>query len=126
MRLRNAFKSYKKEGVLAPLFKLMEACFELVIPLIMAYLVDDIIPLGRLDLVWHPIGLLIVMAVLAAFMAIIAQFYAAKTAVGISSQLSKDLFAKILSLSQEERDRLNASSLVNRVTSDVLQLQTGD
>lgn len=125
MRLRNAFKSYKKEGVLAPLFKLMEACFELVIPLIMAYLVDDIIPQSRLDLVWYPIGLLIVMAVSAAFMAIIAQFYAAKTAVGISSQLSKDLFAKILSLSQEERDRLNASSLVNRVTSDVLQLQTG-
>lgn len=125
MSLKNAFKSYRKEGVLAPLFKFLEACFELVMPLIMAHMVDDIIPQSRLDLIWHPIGLLVILALSGAFMAIIAQFYAAKAAVGISSLLSRELFSKILALPQVERDQLNGSSLVNRLTSDVLQLQTG-
>ncbi|MGT2865833.1 ABC transporter ATP-binding protein [Streptococcus fryi] len=125
MSLKNAFKSYRKEGVLAPLFKFLEACFELVMPLIMAHMVDDIIPQSRLDLIWQPIGLFVILALSGAFMAIIAQFYAAKAAVGISSLLSRELFSKILALPQVERDQLNGSSLVNRLTSDVLQLQTG-
>lgn len=125
MSLKNAFKSYRKEGALAPLFKFLEACFELVMPLIMAHMVDDIIPQSRLDLIWQPIGLLVILALSGAFMAIIAQFYAAKAAVGISSLLSRELFSKILALPQVERDQLNGSSLVNRLTSDVLQLQTG-
>ena len=119
------FRNYKKEAVLGPFFKLLEATFELLVPLLIAHLVDQLIPRqdqgGMLGLV----GLLFVFAGFGVLVAITAQYYSSKAAVGFTKELTNDLYEKILSLSKEQRDRLTSSSLVTRLTSDTYQIQTG-
>ena len=119
------FKWYLKETVLGPLFKLFEASFELLVPIIIARIVDTIIPSNnKMNLVLM-VGLLFLFAVVGVIVAITAQYFSSKAAVGYTRQLTKDLFKKIMGLSKEDRDKLTTSSLVTRLTSDTYQIQTG-
>ena len=119
------FRNYKKETILGPFFKLLEASFELLVPLLIAHLVDQLIPRQDRGGMLGMVGLLFVFAGSGVLVAITAQYYSSKAAVGYTKELTNDLYEKILSLSKEQRDRLTTSSLVTRLTSDTYQIQTG-
>ena len=119
------FRNYKKETILGPFFKLLEATFELLVPLLIAHLVDQLIPRQDQGGIFGLVGLLFVFAGFGVLVAITAQYYSSKAAVGYTKELTNDLYEKILSLSKEQRDRLTTSSLVTRLTSDTYQIQTG-
>ena len=123
--LLSYFKPYIKESILAPLFKLLEAVFELLVPMVIAGIVDQSLPQGDQGHLWMQIGLLLIFAVIGVVVALIAQFYSAKVAVGFANELTNDLYRHILSLPKDSRDRLTTSSLVTRLTSDTYQIQTG-
>lgn len=123
--LSRYFKGYLKETVLGPLFKLFEASFELLVPIIIARIVDTIIPSNNEVNLVLMIGLLFLFAVVGVIVAITAQYFSSKAAVGYTRQLTKDLFEKIMGLSKEDHDKLTTSSLVTRLTSDTYQIQTG-
>lgn len=124
-RLLSYFKPYIKESFLAPLFKLLEAVFELLVPMVIAGIVDQSIPQKDQGHLWMQMGLLFVFAVIGVLVALVAQFYSAKAAVGFTKELTNDLYRHILSLPKDSRDRLTTSSLVTRLTSDTYQIQTG-
>ncbi|VED67341.1 MULTISPECIES: ABC transporter ATP-binding protein [Streptococcus] len=119
------FRNYKKETILGPFFKLLEATFELLVPLLIAHLVDQLIPSQDQGGLLGLVVLLFVFAGFGVLVAITAQYYSSKAAVGYTKELTNDLYEKILSLSKEQRDRLTTSSLVTRLTSDTYQIQTG-
>ena len=123
--LLSYFKPYIKESFLAPLFKLLEAVFELLVPMVIAGIVDQSIPQKDQGHLWMQMGLLVVFAVIGVLVALVAQFYSAKAAVGFTKELTNDLYRHILSLPKDTRDRLTTSSLVTRLTSDTYQIQTG-
>ena len=123
--LLSYFKPYIKESFLAPLFKLLEAVFELLVPMVIAGIVDQSIPQKDQGHLWMKMGLLFVFAVIGVLVALVAQFYSAKAAVGFAKELTNDLYRHILSLPKDSRDRLTTSSLVTRLTSDTYQIQTG-
>lgn len=123
--LLSYFKPYIKESFLAPLFKLLEAVFELLVPMVIAGIVDQSIPQKDQGHLWMQMGLLFVFAVIGVLVALVAQFYSAKAAVGFTKELTNDLYRHILSLPKDSRDRLTTSSLVTRLTSDTYQIQTG-
>ena len=123
--LLSYFKPYIKESFLAPLFKLLEAVFELLVPMVIAGIVDQSIPHKNQGHLWMQIGLLFVFAVIGVLVALVAQFYSAKAAVAFTKELTNDLYRHILSLPKDSRDRLTTSSLVTRLTSDTYQIQTG-
>ncbi len=118
-------KNYKKEAILGPLFKLFEAAFELCIPLIVASLIDDGIKLNDHQHVLVMSILLMVFPLIGLIFSIIAQYYSAYAAVHVATNLRKDLFNKIQSLSYSEYDTIGYSSLITTMTSDVNQVQTG-
>lgn len=118
-------KPYLKESFLAPLFKLLEAVFELLVPMVIAGIVDQSIPKKDQGHLWMQMGFLFVFAVIGVLVALVAQFYSAKAAVGFTKELTNDLYRHILSLPKDSRDRLTTSSLVTRLTSDTYQIQTG-
>ena len=124
-QLLSYFKPYLKESFLAPLFKLLEAVFELLVPMVIAGIVDQSIPQKDQGHLWMQMGLLFVFAVIGVLVALVAQFYSAKAAVGFTKELTNDLYRHILSLPKDSRDRLTTSSLVTRLTSDTYQIQTG-
>ena len=124
-QLLSYFKPYLKESFLAPLFKLLEAVFELLVPMVIAGIVDQSIPQKDQGHLWMQMGLLFVFAVIGVLVALVAQFYSAKAAVGFTKELTNDLYRHILSLPKDSRDRLTTSSLVMRLTSDTYQIQTG-
>ena len=124
-QLLSYFKPYLKESFLAPLFKLLEAVFELLVPMVIAGIVDQSIPQKDQGHLWMQMALLFVFAVIGVLVALVAQFYSAKAAVGFAKELTNDLYRHILSLPKESRDRLTTSSLVTRLTSDTYQIQTG-
>lgn len=119
------FRNYKKETILGPFFKLLEASFELLVPLLIAQIVDQLIPRQDQGGMLGVVGLLFVFATFGVLVAITAQYFSSKAAVGFTKELTNDLYEKILSLSKEQRDRLTSSSLVTRLTSDTYQIQTG-
>lgn len=123
--LSHYFKGYLKETILGPLFKLFEASFELLVPIIIARIVDTIIPHHDKNHLYMMVGLLFLLAIVGMLVAITAQYFSSKAAVGYTRQLTKDLFKKIMGLSKEDRDQLTTSSLVTRLTSDTYQIQTG-
>ena len=123
--LLSYFKPFIKESFLAPLFKLLEAVFELLVPMVIAGIVDQSIPQKDQGHLWMQMGLLFVFAVIGVLVALVAQFYSAKAAVGFAKELTNDLYRHILSLPKDNRDRLTTSSLVTRLTSDTYQIQTG-
>lgn len=118
-------KNYKKETVLAPLFKMLEASFELFVPLVMAVIIDDGIGGGNIGLTLRMGGLLIVLAMVGLVCSITAQYFAAKAAVGFSTELKHALFAHIQCLSYTEMDTLGTSTMITRMTSDINQVQNG-
>ena len=124
-QLLSYFKPYLKESFLAPLFKLLEAVFELLVPMVIAGIVDQSIPQKDQAHLWMQMGLLFVFAVIGVLVALVAQLYSAKAAVGFTKELTNDLYRHILSLPKDSRDRLTTSSLVTRLTSDTYQIQTG-
>ena len=124
-QLLSYFKPYLKESFLAPLFKLLEAVFELLVPMVIAGIVDQSIPHKNQGHLWMQMGLLFVFAVIGVLVALVAQFYSAKAAVGFTKELTNDLYRHILSLPKDSRDHLTTSSLVTRLTSDTYQIQTG-
>ena len=119
------FRDYLKESILGPLFKLLEALFELSVPLVIAYIVDSIIPHGNQEDLVAMVLLLVALASVGVIVAITAQYYSAKAAVGYTKNLSQDLFEKVLSLPKSSQDRLSTSSLLTRLSTDCLQIQTG-
>ena len=124
-QLLSYFKPYLKESFLAPVFKLLEAVFELLVPMVIAGIIDQSIPKKDQGHLWMQMGFLFVFAVIGVLVALVAQFYSAKAAVGFAKELTNDLYRHILSLPKDSRDRLTTSSLVTRLTSDTYQIQTG-
>ncbi len=118
-------KDYKKETVLAPLFKMLEATFELFVPLVMAAIIDQGIGGGNIPYVLRMGVLLIALGVIGLVCSITAQYYAAKAAVGFSTKLKHALFEHIQGLSFTEIDTLGTSTMITRMTSDVNQAQNG-
>lgn len=119
------FKGYLRETILGPVFKLLEAIFELCVPLIIAHLVDQVIPKKETSGVVMTVGALFLFASFGVVVAITAQYFSSKAAVGFTREMTKDLYDKILSLPKEKRDRIGTSSLVTRLTSDTYQIQVG-
>ena len=119
------FKGYLAETFLGPVFKLLEAIFELCVPLIIAHLVDQVIPQKETSGVVMTVGVLFLFAGLGVVVAITAQYFSSKAAVGFTREMTKELYDKILSLPKEKRDRIGTSSLVTRLTSDTYQIQVG-
>ena len=119
------FKGYLRETILGPVFKLLEAIFELCVPLIIAHLVDQVIPQKETSGVVLKVGVLFLFAGLGVVVAITAQYFSSKAAVGFTREMTKDLYDKILSLPKNKRDRIGTSSLVTRLTSDTYQIQVG-
>ncbi|WP_049483351.1 ABC transporter ATP-binding protein [Streptococcus parasanguinis] len=119
------FKGYLTETILGPVFKLLEAIFELCVPLIIAHLVDQVIPKKETSGVAMMVGALFLFASFGIVVAITAQYFSSKAAVGFTREMTKDLYDKILSLPKEKRDRIGTSSLVTRLTSDTYQIQVG-
>lgn len=118
-------KDYKKESILAPLFKMLEASFELFVPLVMAAIIDTGIVNGDKQYIFKMGGLLVLLALIGLTCSVTAQFFSAKAAVGFSTKLRHELFSHIQSLSYTELDTLGTSTLITRMTSDVNQLQNG-
>ena len=116
---------YKKEAVLSPLFKLLEALFELFVPIVVASLID--IGIGNADRGYavKMFFLLVLLAVIGLCFSITAQYFAAKAAVGVGTRLRSVLFKKIQSLSFSELDNIGTSTMITRMTSDVNQVQSG-
>ncbi|EKS20827.1 hypothetical protein HMPREF9186_00394 [Streptococcus sp. F0442] len=119
------FKGYLWETFLGPVFKLLEAIFELCVPLIIAHLVDQVIPKKETSAVVMTVGVLFLFASFGVVVAITAQYFSSKAAVGFTREMTKDLYEKILSLPKDKRDRIGTSSLVTRLTSDTYQIQVG-
>ena len=124
-RLMKYLKDYKKESILAPLFKLLEAFFELLVPLVMASIIDrgiadsDMGYIGKMGLC------LITLAVVGLVSSITAQFFAAKAAVGFSTKLRQALFDHIQGLNFSNIDKAGTSTMITRMTSDINQVQSG-
>lgn len=119
------FKKYKKESILAPLFKMLEACFDLVVPLIVANMIDVGIANGDKSYILTRFGLLLAMAVFGLLCCVVAQFFAAKAAIGTATGLRHDLLLKIQSLSLKEEETVGSATLITRMTSDINQIQNG-
>ena len=124
-RLFRYLKGYEKEAALAPLFKMLEACFELLVPIVMARIVDEGIKNADLPFIWRQCGLLVLLAAVGLAASLTAQYFAARAALGFGTALRRDLFAHIHTLSYTELDRIGAPTLVTRMTSDVNQVQNG-
>jgi len=118
-------KDYKKETVLGPLFKLLEASFELFVPLVIAAIIDTGVSSGDTNYILKMCLILVVLALIGFVCAITAQYFAAKAAVGMASKLRHTLFAHIEKLSYTELDTIGTSTLITRMTSDVNQVQNG-
>ncbi|WP_314249411.1 ABC transporter ATP-binding protein [Abiotrophia defectiva] len=117
------FKGYRGVALLGPLLKLAEALLELAVPLVVAQIIDRI--LTGDGAIWGSIALLLGLALAGVLMAITAQYFSAKAAIGYTQQLTQALYQKIIRLSESQRQTLGESSLITRVTNDTYQVQTG-
>ena len=118
-------KDYKKESVLGPLFKLLEATFELIVPLVMAAIIDTGVATGDKSYIMKMCMVLVLVAVIGLTCSVTAQYFAAKAAVGFATKLRHALFAHIERLSFTEMDTVGTATLITRMTSDVNQVQNG-
>lgn len=118
-------KDYKKESIIAPLFKMLEALFDLLVPLVVASIINKGIKYGDKPYIYQMCAVLILLAVVGLLCALCAQYFAAKAAVGFAAKLRCALFSHIQSLSFTELDTQGTSALMNRMTSDVNQMQNG-
>ena len=118
-------RGYRRESVLAPLFKMLEASFDLLVPLVMADIVNTGIAARDLRYILVRCGVLLALAFIGLACSLTAQYFSAKAAVGCATSLRHTLFAHIQSLGFAEMDQLGASTLITRMTSDVNQVQNG-
>ena len=118
------FKNYVKESIFAPLFKMLEASFELTVPLVVAAIIDKGIANMDKPLIYKLLFVLIGLALVGFVSACTAQFFAAKAAIGFSKEVRSDLFRHINTLSYADIDKLGTSTLITRLTADVNQMQT--
>lgn len=119
------FKGYVRESIAGPFFKLLEATFELLVPLVMASIIDKGIAEGdRPYVIWHGL-LMIALGVIGFACTLSAQYFSAKAAVGFSSKLKESVFGHIQTLSFTELDEIGSSTLITRLTSDINQIQSG-
>lgn len=118
-------RNYKKETILAPLFKLLEASFELFVPLVMAAIIDYGIGKSDIRYVLKMGGVLIALGIIGLVCSITAQYFAAKAATGFSTELRHELFEHIQNLSYTRMDTIGTSTLITRMTSDINQVQSG-
>lgn len=119
------FKEFKKESVLGPLFKLLEASFELFVPLVMAAIIDRGIATGDTPFIWKMGGILLLLALVGFVCAVVAQYFAAKAAVGFAANVRRAIFDNIQRRTYSQMDSLGTSTMITRITSDVNQVQTG-
>ena len=125
MNILSYLKGYKKECFLSPLFKLLEACFDLTVPLVMAAIINKGIARHDSEYILRYGGVLILLALVGLTCSITAQYFAAKAAVGFAAKLRHGLFAKIESISFREMDEIGTSTMITRMTSDINQIQSG-
>ena len=119
------FKNYKWKAILAPLFKMLEAAFELLVPLVMAAIIDNGIAGNDKPYIYRMAFVMVGLGVVGLGCSITAQYFSAKTAMGIGKELRYDLFKHIETLSYTEIDKLGSATLITRMTSDVNQAQSG-
>lgn len=124
-KLLRYLKGYRKESVLAPLFKMLEATFELIVPLVVTQIIDVGIGIGNTPYIWKMCGVMVLLGVVGLVCSLTAQYFSARAAMGFSTALREDLFAHINRLSYRELDILGTPTLVTRITNDVNQAQTG-
>ena len=124
-KITDYLKEYKKESIIAPLFKMLEASFELFVPLVMAAIVDVGIKNADSGYILRMGVVLLLLAIIGLTCSITAQYFAAKASVGFGKSVRKDLFAHINSLSYSELDEAGTSTLITRMTNDINQLQSG-
>ena len=124
-KLLKYLSNYKKECVLAPLFKMLEACFELFVPLVVASIVDIGIARGDKGYIVSRAGIMVALGMIGLLCSVTAQFFSAKAAVGFSTKLRHVLFNHIESLSFSELDTMGTSTLITRMTNDINQVQNG-
>ncbi len=124
-KLIRYLKNYKLESVLGPLFKMLEASFELFVPLVMAQIIDVGIKNHDVPYILKMGGFLVLLGVIGLACSLTAQYFAAKAAVGFSTALRDDLFTHITGLSYSEQDGIGTATLITRMTSDVNQVQSG-
>ena len=124
-KLLRFLKDYKKESILSPLFKLLEASFELFVPLVMAAIIDT--GIGNKDggFILKMCGILILLAIVGLTCSITAQYFAAKAAVGFATKVRHALFDHIQKLSYTEMDTAGTDTMITRMTSDINQAQSG-
>lgn len=124
-RLLRFLKGYEKESFLAPLFKMLEATFELIVPLVVANIMDIGIKNQDKVYIWQQCVIMVLLGVIGLACSLTAQYFSAKAAMGFSTALRREMFAHISKLSYRELDILGTPTLVTRITNDVNQAQTG-
>ena len=124
-KLMRYIKGYEKQTILAPLFKMLEACFELFVPLVVAGIIDTGIKNADTVYIWQRCGLLVILAAVGLACSLTAQYFSATAALGFGTALRKDLFRHIDTLSYSELDGIGTPTLVTRMTSDINQVQNG-
>ena len=124
-KLLQYLKPYVKESILGPLFKLLEASFELPVPLVVAAVIDTGLRNGNTSAIWKYCGVLVLLGLIGMVCSITAQFFSAKAAVGFATRIRHALFAHIQTLSFGTLDKIGTSTLITRLTSDVNQVQAG-
>jgi len=124
-KLIQYLKGYTKECIIGPLFKLLEVCFELLVPLVVAQIVDVGIRNQDISYIMKMCAIMVLFGIVGTSCAVVAQYFAAKAATGFSSALRKDMFRHIGTLSYTELDEMGAATLTTRITSDINQVQTG-
>lgn len=125
LKLFKYLKNYKLQSIIGPLFKLIEACFELAVPLVMAKIIDVGIARADKNYIISMGGVLVFLGVLGLLCSLTAQYFAAKASLGFGTELRRDLYHHINTLSHAEIDKLGSSTLVTRMTVDINQAQTG-
>ena len=124
-RLLTYIRDYRVRAVLAPLFKCLEACFDLFVPLVISRMIDRGIRSGNLGYVFRMGGLLLALAAIGLLCSFTAQFFAAKVAIHTGKGLRNDLFRHINALGYREIDTLGTSTLITRMTSDINAVESG-
>ena len=124
-KLLRYLKEYRKECILAPLFKMLEACFELFVPLVVASIVDIGIAGENKSYILSRAGIMVALGIIGLLCSVTAQYFAAKAAVSFSTKLRHVLFSHIESLSFTELDTMGTSTLITRMTNDINQVQNG-
>ena len=123
-KLLKYLKPYTKECIISPLFKLLEAVFDLLVPLVVKNIIDNGIATGNKTVIGSSFGILVAFAAVGLTCSLIAQYFAARAAVGVSTDLRRDLFAHIGKFSYAQTDKVGTSTLITRLTGDVNQVQS--